>query len=74
MMYQIGDKFVVHGILCEVRVINRGKAWVCPLDDTPSGSGHVHLNCVTLEVLDENGIDRKGNKALVVNNSQSGAV
>lgn len=75
MMYQIGDKFIVQDVLCEVRYINCGKAWVVSLEDVESRPGEMrHLSFIAFAVLDEIGYDKSGNKAVVVNNIQSGAV
>ncbi len=71
MLYQINDKFLVDNILCEVRHINNGSAWVSPIEDLED---YLHYSSLAFEVLDEKGFDRKGNKAIVINNMQSGAV
>lgn len=76
MLYSLYDKFIVDGILCQVRYINHGKAWVSPVDDADAdaGEGKTHYTFITMAVLDEKGRDRNGRKALVVTNIQSGAV
>ncbi len=74
MLYSLYDKFLVNGILCQVRYINHGKAWVAPIDDLEGTEGKTLYSFVTFEVLDEKGRDRAGNKALVVTNTESGAV
>lgn len=69
MIYSIGDKFMLTGILCEVRHINRGKAWVALVEDSELG-----LKNVCFEVLNEKGKDRQGNKAYPVVNQECAAV
>jgi len=74
MIFRLFDKFLVKGILCEVRLINQGKAFVAPLEDTPADNGRSHLACCIFEILDEKGRDRTGVKAKVVSNVACGAV
>jgi hypothetical protein len=75
MKYSLGDKFVIRGVLCQVGYTNVGKAWLFPIDDIESTGGQVTAHSfVSFEVLDEKGRDRQGNKALVVNNVECGAV
>lgn len=73
MKYQIGDKFVVDYIECEVIFTNCGKAWVAPLEDIRIYEDH-YLKNVSFEVLDEKGRDSKGRKALVLHNKDCQAV
>lgn len=70
MLFQLGDKFVVQGILTEVRYINAGKAWVFPIEDEKAEFGRMHLTCVAIDTIDENGNDSKGDKAKSVVNSK----
>lgn len=74
MKYSMYDKFVVRGVLCEVRVINNGMAWVFPCDDTPGANGRTDLACVSFEVLDAKGRGKNGVKAKVVTNVECGAI
>lgn len=74
MLYGIGNKFLVDGILSEVRYINNNKAFVCPVEDTPGEHGRMMLRCVVFDVLDEKGRSKSGCKAIPVNESPSGAV
>lgn len=69
MIYQIGDKFLVNGMLTEVIYTNAGKAWVGPVEDEgPEYKG------VAISVLDEEGRDKQGKRALPVVNENSMAV
>lgn len=74
MLYSMFDKFIVRGILCQVKYVNAGKAWVVPTENVDLGDGRTLYDFVVFDVLNEKGLDSQGNKALVVNNSESGAV
>lgn len=74
MIFRIGDKFLIQGILTEVRYINAGKAWAFPVDDEQAEYGRTHLSCVALDTIDEKGRDSKGNKVKAVTNKRSLAV
>lgn len=63
MMYHIGDKFLLGDVLCEVLFINAGRAWVGHVEEDLD---HHQLRNVTIAVLDEEGVDKKGQKAIAV--------
>jgi hypothetical protein len=35
IVYKLGEKFFVEGVLCEVRYINSGTAYLCPTFNDP---------------------------------------
>lgn len=73
MLYSIGDQFLVRNVVCEVRFINNGKAWLFPVEDSEYGEDF-YITCLAYEVLDNRGRTRSGEKAAVVVNARSGAV
>lgn len=75
MLYNVGDKFVVRNVLCEVRFVNNDKAWVFPVDDEINYSaGQFYLSCMAFDVLDGKGKNKAGEKAKPVINKDCGAV
>jgi len=73
MLYSLKDKFLLDDILVEVRWINQGNAFVAAVEDQEVEGVRYYSSC-TYEMLDEYGIDRRGNKAITVNNGPSEAV
>ncbi len=74
MKYQIGDRFLVQGIPCEIKYINNDKAWVFPLDVEEQGNGNTLNPCIAFEVINKKGLDSKGNKVYSLLNYESMAV
>lgn len=75
MIYNIGDKFLVKNVLCEVRFVNQNKAWVAPVEnDVDYLTGRFYQTCTTFDVLDEKGCDTSGNRAQAVHNKDCAAV
>lgn len=74
MLYSLGDKFVVQGVLCEVRFISHKKALVCPAEDGYDREGRRVLMGLVMNVLDERGKDLQKNKAFSVTNKECQAV
>lgn len=64
MIYNIGDKFLYEGKECKVVYVNAKRAWLATLENPHEA----------IVMIEENGKDKLGNKALTINNQECLAV
>ena len=75
MKYHIGDKFLIADIEAKVAFVSSsGKAYLVPEQDGLEYETQKTLIGVVFTVLDIKGVDKLGNRAIVINNSVCGAV